>query len=95
MSDDIIKRCFILKDMYYITSIKTDIEEIEALKKQKKLKDKQLVKNYDQIKIVGEILQIVNLDMNSLKEHVQGRNMDTYSDNSSPMRNGSILSVHD
>ena len=56
MSDDIIKRCLILNEMYYIENIRADIQEVLTLKKNSILKDKMLIKNYDQIKIVGEIL---------------------------------------
>ena len=56
MSDDIIKRCLILNEMYYIENVRADIQEVLTLKKNSILKDKLLIKNYDQIKIVGEIL---------------------------------------
>ena len=69
MSNDILKRCLILRDMYYIESIRADVQEVMTLKKNSSLKDKLLMKNYDQIKIMGEILEIIKKDLDSLNDH--------------------------
>ena len=86
MSDGIIKKCLILKDMYHIESIRAEIKEVMDLKKNGQLRNKLLIKNYDQIKIVGEILEIISKDLNSLNDHRE-RNGDRSPRRSmSPMR---------
>ena len=47
MNDEIIKRCLILREMYYLESIKADIKNILELESKKQLKDKKLQKNFD------------------------------------------------
>ena len=95
MNDDIMRRCFILKDMYYIESIKREIDEVLAAKKDGKLKDKQLIKNFEQIKIVGEILNVIKLDISSLIEYQSQKSLNAsknLTDKGSPIRQGSFVS---
>ena len=54
--------------MYDIDAIKKEIIQLEELSQNGKLKDKKILKNMEKIKIIGQIINIIEQDIVYLQE---------------------------